>query len=229
MYIQCYLNEHGDQIAVFANVKGGKTVPSWWKECKNLFMSELEIEIQKMMSGELYDATDNRVLLAELERCHDLCYDYNHLRPSQVDERTALMRRLLGHTGERFKIISPFLCDYGFNISIGENFFANANLIILDEARVTFGDNVFIAPNCAFYTAGHPLDVERRNAGMEYSLPITVGDNVWIGGNVCVMPGVTIGSNTVIGGGSVVTHDIPAGVLAAGNPCRVIRQIESTK
>ena len=109
---------------------------------------------------------------------------------------------------------------------MGENFFANFNLVILDEARVTFGDNVFIAPNCAFYTAGHPLDVAQRNAGLEYSLPIRVGNNVWIGGNVCVMPGVTIGDNTVIGAGSVVVHDIPAGVLAAGNPCRVIRQLD---
>ena len=188
-------------------------------------MSELEQEILKMMSGDLYDASDNHLLLDELAKCHDRCFDYNQLRPSQAAERDALMRQLLGHTGKRFKIISPFLCDYGFNISIGENFFANTNLVILDEARVTFGDNVFIAPNCAFYTAGHPLDVKRRNGGMQYSLPITVGDNVWIGGNVCVMPGVTIGSNSVIAGGAVVTHDIPDGVLAAGNPCRVIREI----
>ncbi|MBR1725154.1 MAG: hypothetical protein IJ724_00635 [Muribaculaceae bacterium] len=101
--------------------------------------------------------------------------------------------------------------------------------MILDEARVTFGDNVFIAPNCAFYTAGHPLDVAQRNAGLEYSLPIRVGNNVWIGGNMCVMPGVTIGDNTVIGAGSVVVHDIPAGVLAAGNPCRVIRHLDATE
>lgn len=189
-------------------------------------MSDLKQELEKMMSGELYDATRNETLLNVLTQCHERCFDYNRLRPSQVAERHALIKQLLGRTGERFKIISPFLCDYGFNISIGEDFFANANLIILDEAKVTFGNNVFIAPNCAFYTAGHPLNVAERNRGLEYSLPITVGDNVWIGGNVCVMPGVTIGSNTVIGGGSVVTHDIPDGVLAAGNPCRVIKKID---
>lgn len=184
-------------------------------------------ELEKMMSGDLYDATNNTTLLDLLTQTQEMCHDYNLLRPSQTAERTALMRRILGKTGERFKIISPFFCDYGFNIEVGENFFANFNLVILDEARVTFGDNVFIAPNCAFYTAGHPLDVAQRNAGLEYSLPIRVGNNVWIGGNVCVMPGVTIGDNTVIGAGSVVVHDIPAGVLAAGNPCRVIRQLDA--
>ena len=183
-------------------------------------------ELEKMMSGDLYDATNNTTLLDLLTQTQEMCHDYNLLRPSQTAERQALMRRILGKTGQRFKILSPFWCDYGFNIEVGENFFANFNLVILDEARVTFGDNVFIAPNCAFYTAGHPLDVAQRNAGLEYSLPIRVGNNVWIGGNVCVMPGVTIGDNTVIGAGSVVVHDIPAGVLAAGNPCRVIRQLD---
>lgn len=184
-------------------------------------------ELEKMMSGDLYDATNNTTLLDLLTQTQEMCHDYNQLRPSQSAERDALMRRILGKAGERFKIISPFFCDYGFNIEVGENFFANTNLVILDEARVTFGDNVFIAPNCAFYTAGHPLDVAQRNAGLEYSLPIRVGNNVWIGGNVCVMPGVTIGDNTVIGAGSVVVHDIPAGVLAAGNPCHVIRRLDA--
>ena len=101
----------------------------------------------------------------------------------------------------------------------------NVGCVILDGARVTFGDNVFVAPHCGFYTAGHPLDHERRNAGLEYALPITIGNNVWIGAQVCVLPGMTIGDDSVIGAGSVVTKDIPAGVLAAGNPCRVIREI----
>lgn len=104
----------------------------------------------------------------------------------------------------------PFYCDYGYNIEIGENFYANMNCVILDEAKVTFGDNVFIAPSCGFYTAGHPLDVEQRNRGLEYARPIRVGNNVWIGAQVCVLPGVTIGDNTVIGAGSVVNRDIPA-------------------
>lgn len=182
-------------------------------------------ELEKMMSGKLYEATNNKELLDLLTVTSEKCYDYNLLRPSQAAERQALLKQILGKTGERFKIIPPFFCDYGFNIEVGEDFFANTNLVILDEAKVTFGDHVFIAPNCAFYTAGHPLDVEQRNEGLEYSLPITVGNNVWFGGNVCVMPGVTIGDDTVIAGGSVVVHDIPSGVLAAGNPCRVVRTI----
>lgn len=135
------------------------------------------------------------------------------------------MKKLLGKTGENFWIEQSFWCDYGYNIEIGENFYANHNLVILDTTDVTFGDNCFIAPNCGFYTAGHPLDTERRNAGLEFARPIHVGDNVWFGGNVVVLPGVTIGSNTVIGSGSVVTRDIPEGVVAVGNPCRVLRKI----
>lgn len=119
----------------------------------------------------------------------------------------------------------PFYCDYGYNISVGDRFYANHNLVILDEAEVTFGDNVFVAPNCAFYTAGHPLDAVERNRGIEYARPITVGNNVWIGGNVCVLPGVTIGDNCVIGAGSVVVKDIPANSVAAGNPCKVIKTL----
>ena len=184
-------------------------------------------ELEKMMSGELYQATKNTEMLDLLMVTRDRLYEFNRLHPRDVEQQQAILRQLLGSTGERFKIVQPFFCDYGFNIHIGEDFFANTNLVILDETSVTFGNNVFIAPNCAFYTAGHPLDAEQRKQGLEYSLPITVGNNVWIGGNVCVMPGVTIGDNTVIGGGSVVVHDIPAGVLAAGNPCRVIRQIHT--
>lgn len=187
--------------------------------------AEAQREIEKMMSGELYDATRNDALLDILNQVQSMCYDYNQLRPTQAKERTELMRTILGRTGKRFKIISPFICDYGFNIEIGENFFSNANMVILDEAKVTFGDNVFIGPNCSFYTAGHPLDVERRNAGLEYSWPIKVGNNVWFGGGVTVVPGVTIGDDVVIGAGSVVTHDIPSGVLAAGNPAKIIKNL----
>ena len=193
------------------------------------FTPEQTAELAKMMSGELYDASANSTLLELLGTCQDRCHEYNQLRPSQLAERAALMRQLLGSTGERFKILSPFMCDYGFNITIGENFFANAGLVILDEAPVTFGDNVFIAPNCGFYTAGHPLDVATRNAGKQYSLPIVVGNNVWIGGGVSVLLGVTIGDGVVIGAGSVVTHDIPSGFLAVGNPCRPIRRIDTAQ
>lgn len=127
--------------------------------------------------------------------------------------------------GEHFTIEQPFLCDYGHNIFLGEDFYANFNCVILDEAPVTFGNHVFVAPNCGFYTAGHPLDAELRNRGLEYARPITIGHNVWIGAQVCVLPGVTIGDNCVIGAGSVVTKDIPAHSLAVGNPCRVVRHL----
>ena len=121
------------------------------------------------------------------------------------------------------------MCDYGYNIEIGENFYSNHNLIILDANKVKFGNNVFIAPNCGFYTAGHPLDYEIRNKGLEYAKPITVGNNVWIGGNVIVLPGVTIGDNVIIGAGSVVTKDIPDNKIAYGNPCRIIRDNDQYK
>jgi len=154
-----------------------------------------------------------------------MCFELNSLPPKAAAEREKIIRRLFGKTGKTFSIVSPFFCDYGYNIETGENFFMNAECVVLDEARVVFGDNVFVAPQCGFYTAGHPLDVESRNKGLEYAKPITIGNNVWIGGRVCVMPGVTIGNNSVIGGGSVVVCDIPSGVLAVGNPCRVIRKL----
>lgn len=185
----------------------------------------MKTEKEKAREGILYDANNDAELLAERLAAADMTYELNRLRPSQVAEREALFRRLFGKTGKVFSIVSPFFCDYGYNIEIGENFFMNMNCVILDGAKVTFGDNVFVAPGCGFYTAGHPLDAERRNAGLEYALPIRIGNNVWIGAQVCVLPGVTIGDNSVIGAGSVVTKDIPSGVLAAGNPCRVIRPI----
>lgn len=179
----------------------------------------------KARAGKLYDANYDAELLKEREMCAELIYDLNLLRPSQTEDRKALLHRILGKVKGNCTILSPFFCDYGYNIEVGENFFMNVDCVILDGARVSFGDNVFVAPHCGFYTAGHPLDAERRNQGLEYARPITVGSNVWIGAHVCVLPGVTIGENTVIGAGSVVTKDIPPHVLAAGNPCRVIREL----
>lgn len=180
-------------------------------------------EREKAAGGYLYDAND-RELVEVRNRCYELTYEYNHTKPP-FSGGGDIIRRLFGRTGKNFTIMPPFQCDYGSNIEIGENFFANFNCIMVDCARVTFGDNVFVAPNCGFYTAGHPLDVEQRNRGLEYAYPITVGDNVWFGSSVTVLPGVTIGSNTVIGAGSLVNRDIPPGVVAAGNPCRVVRCI----
>ncbi|OCK51621.1 maltose acetyltransferase [Chryseobacterium sp. CBo1] len=181
-------------------------------------------EKEKMMSGEIYDAGDP-VLVEERQKCKDLCFEYNYLLPSKIEDRKNIIKSLFGKTTDNFHIEQPFYCDYGYNIEIGENFYTNHNVVILDCAKVTFGDNVFIAPNCGFYTAGHPLDAERRNKGLEDAKPISVGNNVWIGGGCTILPGVTIGDNTVIGAGSVVTKDIPANVLAFGNPCKVVREI----
>lgn len=182
-------------------------------------------EKDKMLRQKMYDANYDKQLLEERRAAKELCYDFNALRPSDDEGQKSIMRQLLGKTPETFCICAPFLCDYGYNIEIGENFFANHNTVILDGAKVKFGNNVFIAPNCGFYTSGHPIDSVRRNQGLEYAYPITIGDNVWIGAGVHVMPGVNIGSNVVIGGGSVVVKDIPDNCVAVGNPCKVIRPI----
>lgn len=183
-------------------------------------------EKEKMLRGMIYDANYDPQLIAERQNCKELCRDYNDLRPKETDSRNALLHRILGKIEGDILIEQPFYCDYGYNIAVGKNFYANFNLVILDEAKVTFGDNVFIAPNCGFYTAGHPTDPVERNKGLEYAKPITVGNNVWIGANVCVLPGVTIGDNCVIGAGSVVVRDIPSNTVAVGNPCKVVKIIE---
>ncbi len=183
-------------------------------------------EKEKMLSGLLYDAYNAKDLYEERVKCKSLCHEYNNIEPSNIDKRNDLIKKILGKTGKSFLIEQTFLCDYGYNIEIGENFYSNHNLIILDPAKVTFGDNVFIGPNCAFYTPVHPLDYKTRNKGLEYAYPIKVGNNVWFGGNVVVLPGVTIGDNSVIGAGSVVVKDIPPNTLAFGNPCRPIRELK---
>lgn len=180
-------------------------------------------EKEKMLAGELYQANYDDELFIERQKAKELCYEYNNIKPTDLGKRKELMKKILGKTKEQFLIEQPFICDYGYNIEIGENFYSNHNLTILDGNKVKFGDNVFIAPNCSFYTAGHPLDAEMRNKGIEYAKPIEIGNNVWIGGNVVVLPGVKIGDNTVIGAGSVVNKDIPSNVVAVGNPCKVIK------
>lgn len=188
-----------------------------------LIMDEIE---RKDAGGSLYyDVKGNPALLDKIRQCELRCFEYNQTPPGDVNHLADLLRDILGAAGDDLRIIQPFKCDYGYNISVGHHFFANSNLVILDAAPVTFGDHVFIGPNCGFYTVGHPLDYRQRNQGMEFAKPITVGSNVWIGGNVCVMPGVSIGDGCVIGGGSVVTSDVPAGTLAVGNPCRPVRDI----
>jgi len=182
-------------------------------------------EWEKAQKGYLYDANYDKEIVESRTRCADLCYEYNNCKPSDTEKKERLLKEMLGSIKGTPIVTVPFYCDYGVNISVGENFYTNYNVTILDGAKVTFGDNVFIAPNCVFTTAGHAIDSEQRSLGLEIALPITIGDCVWIGTNVSVLPGVTIGSNTIIGAGSVVNKDIPEGVIAAGNPCKVIRKI----
>lgn len=160
-----------------------------------------------------------------LEHCAGECHRLNMLPPSATAERKELLSRLLGRVGENVLIHSPFRCDFGFNIEIGDNFVGNFGLSILDEARVVIGDNVFIGPNTDIYTIIHALLPSQRNVGVMSARPVTIGDDVWIGGRVTILPGVTIGAGAVIGAGSVVTADIPPLTLAVGNPCRPMRPI----
>ena len=183
-------------------------------------------EKEKRDRQELYDANYNEELINEMKKAKDVCYQYNHIEPSDREKRKQIIKTLFAKTGENFLIESNFQCDYGYNIYIGENFYMNHNGVILDGAKVEFGDNVFIGPNCGFYTAGHPIEIELRNKGLEYAKSIKVGDNVWFGGNVVVLPGVTIGDNVTIGAGSVVTKDIASNSIAYGNPCKVVKTIK---
>lgn len=177
-----------------------------------------------MLGGEVYDAT-HPYLVGRLRQTRERLWEFNQMNPTKEKEMREILHEVLGGHGEWFQINQPFRCDYGSNIFVGENFFANFNLTILDEAEVRMGDNVFIGPNVSMYTACHPLDAPTRNTAVEWAEPITIGNNVWIGGSVTILPGVTIGDNVVIGAGSVVVKDIPSGSLAVGNPASVIRQL----
>jgi acetyltransferase-like isoleucine patch superfamily enzyme len=181
-------------------------------------------EKEKMLNGKPYKSFGSE-LLNERQYAKELIFDFNSLRPSEIDERNDIIKKLFGKTVKNFFIEPPFRCDYGYNIEIGENFYSNYNCIILDCAKVTIGDNVLFAPNVSLYTAGHPVHHELRNAEYEYAFPITIGNNVWVGGNTVINAGVSIGDNCVIGSGSVVTKDISANTIAVGNPCRILREI----
>ena len=179
-------------------------------------------EKERMLAGKLYMADDPE-LQAEGARKRSLLRKIRENDdPTQI---RALFRQLLGSVGEDFWIQPDFYCDYGSHIHIGEHFYANYGCVMLDVCGITIGDNVFLAPSVSIYTAAHPIDAGVRNSGLEYGKPVTIGSSVWIGGATVINPGVTIGDNVVIGSGSVVTKDIPSGVVAAGNPCRVLRPI----
>lgn len=167
----------------------------------------------------------NPAFEAEIKKGKDKCYKYNQLNPNDREEQQKILSQLLGHMGENVIITPPFWCDYGYNICVGNYFYSNHNLIITDGAKVTFGDNVFIAPNCCFTTAEHAIDPDMRKAGIEIAKPITIGNNVWIGAGSTILAGVTIGDNAVIGAGRVVTKSIPENVVAVGVPCKVKRKI----
>ncbi len=179
-------------------------------------------EKEKMLAGEVYCAIDPQ-LLKELAEAREVIHDYNLLRPSENEKKLELLKGLLGHIGDDKIIINqPFRCDYGKQISIGKRFFANFNFTILDEAPVTIGDDCFVGPNVSIYTACHSTDPVERNTRQEWAKPVTISNNVWIGGSVTILPGVSIGDNVSIGAGSVVVNDIPSNTIAVGNPCKVI-------
>ena len=186
-------------------------------------------EKDKMLNGLLYDANYDEALKRDRINCKLLCQEYNKISYDNFEKRNALIKKIISKSGDNFLIEQPFMCDYGYNIEIGENFYSNHNLIILDCNKVKFGKNVFIGPNCSFYCAQHPLSINQRNKGLEYAKPITVGDNVWFGGNVTVLSGITIGNGAVIGAGSVITKDVPDNVVVAGNPAKIIKVINQNE
>lgn len=182
-------------------------------------------EKEKLKKGLWYDANYDEELLKERERAEDLCLEFNSTKPSDKKTKEEVLKKLLPNKKEDTVILSPFYTDYGYNCIIGEKTFINHNAYLMDGAEIKIGDNCFIGPNCGMYTAAHPIFFEERNKGLEKALPINIGDNVWIGGDVTILPGASIGNNSVIGAKSLVTKDIPANVVAFGNPCRVIRKI----
>lgn len=185
----------------------------------------MKTEKEKMLAGELYDPFDPQ-LSRERLRCRELCKQLNDSREDEQEERRRILTELLGQETDVW-MQPPFYCDYGTNISLGSKVFFNFNCVVLDVMKVTIGDNVLFGPAVQIYTATHPLSAAERRQWLESAKPITIGSDVWIGGGSIICPGVSIGDRTVIGAGSVVTRDIPADVVAAGNPCRVIRELKA--
>ncbi|RAW02228.1 sugar O-acetyltransferase [Pseudochryseolinea flava] len=186
----------------------------------------MKTEKEKMIAGELYNALD-KVLSDERVATRLLLQQLNESREDAPQRRSDIIKTLLPHAATDVWIQPPFYCDYGYNIKIGEKVFFNFNCVVLDVTHVTIGNRTLMGPNVQIYTATHPIDFRERATGLEYAKPITIGEDVWIGGSSILCPGITIGDRSVIGAGSVVTKDIPADVFAAGNPCRVIRSLKS--
>lgn len=182
-------------------------------------------EIEKMKQGLWYDANYDEELLNQRLEAEQLCFEYNHVSPKESDKKLEILQKLLPNRQENCTILAPFYTDYGYNCQIGHDTFINHNAYLMDGAVITIGHHCFIGPNCGIYTAQHPLLAEERNKGYEKALPITIEDHCWIGADVTILPGVTIGEGSVIGAKSLVTKDIPSGVVAMGNPCKVVRKI----
>jgi maltose O-acetyltransferase len=191
---------------------------------EHLIKDQMETEKEKMLAAEMYDATDPQ-LAAERQRARDLCKSLNKSHDNEQELRNRIIRELFGSAGDAVWIEPPFYCDYGSNISLGSKVFLNFNCIILDPAAVIIGSNVLLGPSVQIYTATHPMSASERLNYLEFARPVKVGSDVWVGGGAIICPGVRIGTKSVIGAGSVVTHDIPAGVFASGNPGRIIREL----
>ncbi|MFS0780271.1 maltose acetyltransferase domain-containing protein [Bacillus sp. 1P06AnD] len=181
-------------------------------------------EKEKMIAGEMYAPNDPQ-LLSDRDRARKLVRLFNSSTEQELDQRTRLLKELFGTTGDGLYIEPSFRCDYGYNIHVGDNFFANFNCVILDVCPVTFGDNCMLGPGVHIYTASHPLNPIERSSGFEFGKPVSIGNHVWLGGGSIINPGVTIGDNAVIASGSVVTKDVPASTVVGGNPARVIKKI----
>ncbi|WP_367296365.1 sugar O-acetyltransferase [Levilactobacillus yonginensis] len=183
-------------------------------------------EYDKMMAEELYNVNDEQ-LVQERVAARDLYEELTTIPFRDKEQQTALLRRLFGSVGQNVEVRPRFVCDYGYNIHVGNNFFANFDCILLDTCDITIGDNALLAPRVQIYTAAHPLNVAARTSWLGVGQPVKIGDNVWIGGNATILPGVTLGDNVVVGGGSVVTKSFGDNVLLAGNPARVIKQLDA--